>query len=461
MNSYAVAAIPDGMYFTDNVFLDDSFLLLDKSIPLSSSIKKALTDWDFKAVLSDGTQKSTEKPFFEPESIVPQPEQKPASGQKKEIPQNTSFESVDINDLLGLPEQNNPMQNVPPPPPVPDVPIVEESAEAISESPSFGTPSENTQKPGLSQIDRYFSEVSPEHIERIRDEYDEYLEYVNELYTRYATHKKLDYNEISNKIKQLVIFIRQNQKAVLRITPSEKERKKNFLVSHSMRSTVLAITIGEALHLPPVKLVNLGIACILHEIGQIRLPPQLYMTDRLLTAPEKVQMTKHPIIGYNILKEHNFPLEIQLGVLDHHERENGTGYPRKILGDKITSFAKIISVACSYEAISAPRLFREERSTYEAMREMMLNHDKAYDATVIKALLKSLSLFPIGTYVQLADGNLAQVIDVTPEEPRCPQVQIVQPDTFALGEVTETKSEKHKIVRVLSRKEIAKIKQLN
>ncbi|MBQ7158051.1 MAG: HD domain-containing protein [Treponema sp.] len=447
MNSYSVSAIANNTYFTSNVFLDETFQLLDPSVPLTESMKKALIEWDFKVVYSDGSQKTEKNMPVQPQTATSTPQE-----EKKPVPQNVSYESIDINDLLGLPQQSSSLGEVPPPPPVPDVPFVDD----IPETPAAAAP-----VTAAKEEHNTVSKQDAANSEKIRETYDEYLEYVNDVYTRYATHKELNFQEIADKSKQLVLFVRDNQNSLLRIIPSEKERKKNFLVSHSMRSTVLAITIGTALHLQPHKLVNLAVACILHEIGQIRLPPQLYMTDRLLTAPEKTQMTKHPIIGYNILKEHNFPLEVQLGVLDHHERENGSGYPRKIAGDKITSFAKIISVACSFEAISAPRLFREERSTYEAMVEMMQNHDKAYDETVIKALLKCLSLFPIGAYVQLADGNIAQVVDVIANEPKHPKVQIIEKGTNALADIVETNTAEHRIVRVLNKKEIAKIKKAN
>lgn len=469
MNSFPVASLESGSYFSDNVFLDETFQLLDVSIPFSASVKKALSDWDFKDVYSDGSPKAlSSRGFFvqppeEKKEEAKKEEKNEDNVQKKETSQNISYESVDINDLLGLPQQQNPKFIVPEAPPVPDVPeIAKRISFNLESTDDSSVTSIEPQETKISEerSRKELSEADTQHAEKAKETYDSYLDYVNEVYIRYATHKELNYKQISDKMKELVIFIRDNQRFVLRVIPSERERQKNFLVSHSLRSTVLAISIGTALQLPPPKLIGLGTACLLHEIGQIRLPPQLYMTDRLLTAPEKAQMTKHPIIGYNILKEHEFPLAIQLGVLDHHERENGTGYPRHIKGEKITSFAKIISVACSFEAITAPRMFREERSSYEAMLELLKNHDKAYDETVIKALLKCMSLFPIGVYVQLADGTVAQVVDVTPGQPKNPKVKPINvDDSKDVPLMVQTDSSEHKIVRVLNKKEVTKLKQ--
>ena len=96
------------------------------------------------------------------------------------------------------------------------------------------------------------------------------------------------------------------------------------------------------------------------------------------------------------MKGFDFPLSICLGVLEHHEKENGKGYPRHLSGARISPYAKIIAVACSFEAITSPRHYKEAKSSYEAMVELLKNESKQYDETVIKGLLFSLSLFPIG-----------------------------------------------------------------
>lgn len=284
--------------------------------------------------------------------------------------------------------------------------------------------------------------------------YNEYMNYINSVYTHYATHKKIDFQELSDTVKDLCVFIKDNKRYVLRITPSAEARSKNFLVIHSMRSTVLAITVGLELHMALSKLIELGISCILHEIGMLRLPPQLYMTDRPLTAAEKAQIMTHPHTGFNILKDLEFPLSILLGVLEHHEKENGLGYPRHLPGNKITIYAKIISVACSFEAITAPREYKSERTTFDAMVEMLKNPNGQYDSTVIKALLYSLSLYPIGAYVCLQNGKIGIVTDVSPNNPKNPIVQLAnERNEDGTVKAIQTDDNQNRIVRVLSKEE--------
>ena len=104
--------------------------------------------------------------------------------------------------------------------------------------------------------------------------------------------------------------------------------------------------------------------------------------------------------------------------------------------------------------MSSPRNFREARPTYDAMVEMLKNQNSKYNGDVIKALLYSLSIYPIGAYVYLANGKIGQVCDVNPDNPKNPIVQIIG-ETAADGDprTVETDDKINKIVRVLNKEE--------
>lgn len=488
MNTYPITELEDGTTFSDHLFLDEKFQLLDKEVPFSDAMKKALAAWDFRVVLSDGNAKP---PEHEDEDA---PEGEGAShAPQQEIPQNVNYESVDLENLLGLPHVEQPKEPEPPEPPteVPDLPVLEKNISVNDLDDLFGSldapldvsaPEAETAAPEtkadsapaqaedsdasdipetkaddasetLSATPAFDAEADEEKLSQTRAFYNEYLDYIDTVFKSYTQTKTLEIQPLAQKIDELTVFIKENQRYLLRIMPTDEAKNKHFLVNHSMRSTVLALIIGITLKLPAEKLTDLGVASLLHEIGQIRLPPQLYMTDRPLSDEEKGKMAAHPILSYNILKENQFPLSIQIATLEHHEREDGTGYPRKLTGEKISAFAKIISVACSFEAITAPRQFREARTPYEALLDILKNNEQQYDQIVLKALIHSLSLFPIGAFVRLANGQTAQVIDINPGHPKNPVVKVV-------GEASEyeTDDSDHKIVRVLNAQESEALK---
>lgn len=422
MNSFNIEGLKPGTFFTSDVMLDKTFLLLTNSIPLSEGMIKALQDWDFKQVFSDGTLSS--------------------SAIATNISQNTT--DIDIEELEN--SVNSPKSNV----------TTEKfSAEELNAAKKALENAETIDIDDIGNEPKIDTEAS--RLSVVTNIYNDYLNYISYVYTRYATHKELNYEELSSKVKDLCVFIKENRRFVLRIQPTQEPKAKEFLVSHSMRSTVYAITIGMQLRLPLSNLVELGVSCIVHEIGMIRLPPQLYMTERALNASDKKMIFTHPIISYNILQEFEFPLKVCLGALEHHERENGTGYPNHLPSEKISIYAKIIAVACSFEAITAPRHYKDAQSSYEAMVDMLKNNKQFYDENVIKALLYSLSLFPIGGYVYLSNGKIAQVVDVNPENPKNPVVQLVSTVKGAKQDTIQTSDTGIRIVRALNKEECSDV----
>jgi len=435
MKQYQLASIKDNAHFTSDVFIDENFLLLTPDIKFTPAIKKAVMDWDFKTLYSDGIEVAdfgdtdSEGKNAADNRLRPPSPPKPRFSSTSAA-SHVETEDVDLDEFM---TGSAPAKKAAPVAPVP-------------KSTVSSTPANSTQGSEKSRM------------AEVQNVYNEYLDYLSAIFRHYATHKELNLEEISDTAQKLCVFIKENQRYVLRIQPSTEARTKNFLISHSLRTAVLAITIALNLRMPMSKLVELSVACLLHEIGQIRLPPQLYITDRILSAPERAQLQLHTVLGCKILKENDFPLAIQLGVLEHHERENGTGYPSHMTGAKISLYAKIISVACSFEATTAPRHFREAKSTYAAMIEMLQNNQHMYDETVIKALLYSLSLYPIGAYVYLVNGKIGQVTDVNPRDPRNPIVQVLgATDPHGNPVTVQTDNGQMKIVRVLNKQEAADI----
>ena len=403
MQRYPITSLREELSFTNDLMLDENFVLLPAGCPAPKELGIALKEWEFDEFLCNGTVDFKNNLFSNSESTVQVSEQSDEKNENKEIKAKIgqSVRQVIKNSL-------------------------------------------NSQLDGSDKS----------RITMVQKVYDEYTNYVEEIFTHYATHKEIDQEEVSDLVKDLCGFIRDNRRYILRINNNIEASGKNFLVIHTIRTTVLALAISMQMHMPISKMIELGVSCIVHEIGMLRLPPQIYMTDKNLTPGERIQIYKHPIFGYTIVKDLNFPLNIQLGVLEHHEKENGTGYPRRILGEKISSIAKIISVACSYEAITSSRNYRAERSNFDAILELLQNQNHPYDDNVIKALLYTVSLYPIGSYVFLSNRKPAIVIDTNPDNPKLPVVQMLtEKDKDGAPLVIQTANSDIKILRIMSKRE--------
>jgi HD-GYP domain-containing protein (c-di-GMP phosphodiesterase class II) len=286
--------------------------------------------------------------------------------------------------------------------------------------------------------------------------YTAFQKYVEIMFTRVTIKNDLDFNSVAEKVKGACDFVREDRRFLMRALKNiEPAADQNYMASHAARSTIIAIIIGTYLKLPAHRLIELGVAAVLHEIGMLKLPPQVYLSKRPLTPQEKKAILTHPVLSFNMLKSFNFPLVISLAALEHHERENGAGYPQKLTSEKISLYSKIIAVACSYEALSTNRPHKEAKDGYTGMLELLRNEGKQYDDTVVRALVFSLSIYPIGLYVMLSNGKKGQVVDVNPENPRYPIVQVfgdLSPD--GKNKTVQTSAEGLNIVRPLSREEI-------
>lgn len=373
MKSHPIKDIQQGSFFTETVYLDGRFVLLAPEMPFTPEMAKALAEWDYREILSDG------------ESRGDYVESSPAE------------------------------------------------APAVDAAPPSGD------------------------VERVRkavEFYRRFHDYVESMFTRFVTKNDINQAELSDRVKELCEYVRDDRRFLLRVQdPGNADR--NYLASHTVRSTILAVVLGSYLKLPNHRLMELATAAILHEIGMVKLPPQLYMTDRPLSPPERKAILTHPVLGYNVLRGLSFPLSVCVAALEHHERENGEGYPRKLTTDKISLYAKIISVACSYEALTAARPYKTAKDGYAGMIDLLKNVGKQYDDQIVRALVYSLSIYPIGLYVLLSNGRKGQVVDVNAENPRFPIVQVFGDKTpDGKDRLLETRQDAVHIVRPLVQAEV-------
>jgi HD-GYP domain-containing protein (c-di-GMP phosphodiesterase class II) len=247
--------------------------------------------------------------------------------------------------------------------------------------------------------------------------YDAYIE-------KFKTKNELRLDEPTEKIKSILSMLKSHRRFLLSVQNPEDMAEK-YMTSHVIRTTIIALALSEFLKLPPHKQIDLGLACLFHEIGMIRIPESIYMSDKPLSDRERQAITAHPILGFKMLKEANFPAPIYLAILEHHENINGTGYPRKITGDKISPYGKILSVACAYEAATSKRPYREGQDGHSGIMDMLKDMNKRYDDKVLRALVFTLSIYPIGTFVLLSNNAKGYVVKTDSENPKYPTVKLI------------------------------------
>ena len=290
--------------------------------------------------------------------------------------------------------------------------------------------------------------------ELVEKNYRKFYAFTTEVYENYRNKQSLDTEEVIAKMKELCTFVRENRQAVLILQSIMPYNVDNFLVTHSLRSAVFAIVVGMELKMQNHQLVELATAALMHEIGLIHISEDIYSRDGELSDEEKKYLHVHPVLSCKILKKAKFPLPVCLGTLDHHERENGTGYPQKLTGEKISLYGKIIAVVCSYEAMTGERKYKKAEDPATGLLNVLRREPSQYDEEVLKALLNALSFFPIGSFVYLSNNTVAQVIDNNSEDPRFPVVRVIDKSAkAAFSEAIRTSMESIRIMRPARKEE--------
>ena len=300
-------------------------------------------------------------------------------------------------------------------------------------------------------------------VQQAQEIHNDLIEFIEKMFAGFLNMTELPMNPVQTRVKTILEQLRERKRYLLRLPDLDPGPATNYIVDHAAKTTIVAVAVGMALKLPPHKLLDIGTGAMLHEIGMIRLPSKLYMNDTTLTEREKKAITTHPILGFKILRQHDYPMHICLSVLECRENMDGSGYPRGITGEKISTYAKILRVASTFAAMASQRPYRAAIDGHTVMKTLLSGRETNYDKDVLMATVTTFSLFPYGTYVKLNSGHQAIVTDIKPEKPRMPRVRVLtDPNGAPLAQqpVVDTDSGQRAVSGVLSQDEIARVSAL-
>ena len=202
-----------------------------------------------------------------------------------------------------------------------------------------------------------------------------------------------------------------------------------YTFKHSVDVATMAMIIGKNYGLTKDEIREIGISGLLHDVGKSKVPTEILNKPAKLDEKEFEIMKNHSLLGYNILKENKkFPMSIMSGVLQHHEKINGTGYPMGVTGDKIGKYAKIIAVADVYDALVTERPYKTGFAKREAI-EMIMAMTQELDIKAMKSFLKSVILYPVDSVVKLSNGQVAKVVENNPLNALRPKVVEIETGT--------------------------------
>ncbi len=206
---------------------------------------------------------------------------------------------------------------------------------------------------------------------------------------------------------------------------SQIREKDKYLLEHSVNVGILMSIFSTYLGFDKVTVKELTTGALLHDIGKIRVPSEVLNKPGALTDDEWVEMKRHVVYGQAVLTKSEGISDIAKSICAlHHERLDGSGYPMGLAGDDIQIYGRIAAVVDVYDAVTASRCYHEGMSPFKAMKLLLSLADNHFDRSLVYSFIRCMSVYPVGTVVELDNGRLGVVIESNLETPNKPRLRI-------------------------------------
>ncbi|MFZ5653576.1 MAG: HD-GYP domain-containing protein [Pseudomonadota bacterium] len=240
------------------------------------------------------------------------------------------------------------------------------------------------------------------------------------------TGQMLDTDLAEATVASCVNTILANPEAMLWMT--RIKHRNDYTAEHCLNVCVLAIAFGRHLRMEERELHLLGLCGLLHDVGKMQIPPEILDKPGRLTLEEFEIMKGHTLAGYRLLGESGERLpELALDVaLNHHERPDGSGYPRGLRRDELAEFSRIIAIVDTYDAITSNRCYAPEQPSADAQKIIFQNRGGQFDEELALHFIQAIGPYPPGTLVELRNGMVGIVLAGKPRFRHLPTVLLLR-----------------------------------
>jgi HD-GYP domain-containing protein (c-di-GMP phosphodiesterase class II) len=253
-------------------------------------------------------------------------------------------------------------------------------------------------------------------------QFDQHSQQLKSLYNDLTIGAKLDVsllNQVSNEIVDSVLR-NSNAMAIL----SRLKDKDGYNWRHMINCTILMSVFAKYLGIQNEQIQQLALGAMLHDVGHTKLPQGLINKPEKLNEFEFKALKKHVVQSLGLVKgEAGISNLIMDMILNHHERIDGSGYPRGLSGTKISKAARMMAIVDVYDAMTSERPHQNGEEPIHALRYLLANKHQ-FDAKLVQKFIKCLGVHPVGTIVRLTNDRLALVLEGNKQSPMKPKVKV-------------------------------------
>ncbi|MHA6481583.1 HD-GYP domain-containing protein [Paenibacillus sp. strain BS8-2] len=253
-------------------------------------------------------------------------------------------------------------------------------------------------------------------------DYEKMIEVTRTLFNNYVAGQGMPVMDIRVQLEKLLSHIQEYK--ILTFTP-RVFHERDYLLHNNVTSAMTSYLIAKWVNLPQKDWMQVALAGLLKDIGNVRIDKSILSKPTPLTIEETEEMKRHPVLGYQLLKNVAALNEgVKLAALQHHERVDGTGYPLGIDATQIHPYAKIVSIADIFHAMTLNRSYRKAASPYFVLEQILSDAFGKLDPSYVRTFVEKVTQFHNGTIVRLSDERIGEIVFSDRTHPTRPWVSI-------------------------------------
>ncbi|CAG7654204.1 HD-GYP domain-containing protein [Paenibacillus allorhizosphaerae] len=267
------------------------------------------------------------------------------------------------------------------------------------------------------------AEPQPRSVLPFYENYNKMLQLLRKVYTSTGTGgQTVPILEIRNTLEGLIRYIGHYD--VLTFSPKNLQLR-DFIYHKSIMVSLTSFILARWLGFSSKDLMPIALGGLLHDIGNSRVDAGILYKPSKLSEAEAEEMKKHTVIGYNILKE--VPAinnGVKLCALQHHEREDGSGYPLGVSGDKIHPYSKLVAIADTFHAMTTDRFHKKKSSPYLVLEQLLNDSFGKMEPAMVQTFVNKVTAFHNGMLVMLSDNRTGEIVFSDCTNPTRPWVNV-------------------------------------